>query len=67
MFREEVESAAMMIRLAPTHLRFGSFEHFYARREYDQLRQLADFCIEHYFPDLAAQENRYAAWFAEVF
>ncbi|WP_210397544.1 protein adenylyltransferase SelO [Motiliproteus sediminis] len=65
-FREEVESASMMIRVAPSHLRFGSFEHFYARQEYDRLRQLADFCIEHYFPDLAERKDRYAAWFETV-
>ena len=67
-FREEVESAAMMIRLAPTHLRFGSFEHFYARKEYTGLRQLADFCIGHYFPEQLRDDGApdYGAWFAEV-
>ncbi|MEH6471988.1 MAG: protein adenylyltransferase SelO family protein [Halopseudomonas sp.] len=62
--REQTESAAMMIRTAPSHLRFGSFEHFYARGQLEQLQQLADFCIEHYFADLPPQS--YSDWFAEV-
>ena len=32
-YRETRESAAVLLRLAPTHVRFGSFEVFYARSE----------------------------------
>jgi hypothetical protein len=65
-FREQTEAAALMIRCAPSHLRFGSFEHFFARRQIEHLQQLADFCIAEYFPELLAQPEPYAAWFAEV-
>lgn len=30
-YRETVESGAMLMRVAPSHLRFGHFEHFYYR------------------------------------
>ena len=33
----------MLMRVAPSHLRFGHFEHFYYRRESEKVRQLADF------------------------
>ena len=37
--REEgVETAAMLLRLAPSHVRFGSFEVFYYRRQTDFLK-----------------------------
>ena len=34
-YRETVETAAVLMRLSPSHVRFGSFEVFYARREPD--------------------------------
>ncbi len=33
--RETFENAARLIRLAPTHIRFGTFEYFFHRKEYD--------------------------------
>ncbi len=47
--REEVEKAAQIIRLAPSHIRFGTFEYFFYKKDYANLRKLADYCIEHYF------------------
>lgn len=41
-YRETVEPGAMLMRVAPSHLRFGHFEHFYYRREPEKVRQLAD-------------------------
>ena len=48
--RETVESAAVLTRVAPSLIRFGHFEHFAARRQYAELRQLADFVIERHYP-----------------
>ncbi len=67
-YRERAETAAVLVRVAPSHVRFGSFEYFAARRDPDAVRQLADHVLEHHFPAclaLPAQE-RYAAWFREV-
>ncbi|RDE24222.1 YdiU family protein [Motiliproteus coralliicola] len=65
-FREQPEQAAIMIRTAPSHLRFGSFEHFYSRGMLDHLRRLSDFCIDHYFPECRTEAAPYAAWFEAV-
>ncbi len=50
--RETVETAAVLCRMAPSHLRFGNFEVFYYRGEHDKLAPLADHVIQNYFPDL---------------
>ena len=62
--REELETAAVVTRVAPSFLRFGHFEHFSASGQVDDLRRLADFLIEHQFPDLLEHSQgpaRYAA------
>jgi len=56
--RETVETAATLIRLAPTHVRFGTFELFASRGETDLVRPLADYVIEHHFPELAGDPDR---------
>ncbi len=48
--REEMETAAVVTRVAPSFIRFGHFEHFAARRQLPELRQLADFVIERFYP-----------------
>lgn len=50
-YREEVETAALVVRMAPSHIRFGSFEHFYHGGKHEELKQLIDFTIENYYPE----------------
>jgi uncharacterized protein YdiU (UPF0061 family) len=76
--RETVETAAVLCRMAQSHLRFGHFEVFYYRNQHDKLGPLADHVIENYFPGIgpspdpspqAAPGQRgkiYAAWLTEV-
>ncbi|UTW13747.1 protein adenylyltransferase SelO [Marinobacterium rhizophilum] len=64
--REGMEPCAMLLRVSRCHIRFGHFEYFYYHRLHDELKQLADYCIERYFPHLAADENPYRSMFAEV-
>ncbi len=63
--REEVETAAVVTRVAPSFIRFGHFEHFsYNAQHSDQhaaLRQLADFVIDHHHPACRDAANPYAA------
>ncbi len=56
-FRERVENGALLIRVAPSHFRFGSFEYFFYTGRYDDLRLLLDFTIRNYFPTLAVADN----------
>jgi uncharacterized protein YdiU (UPF0061 family) len=67
--REEVETAAVVTRVAPSFVRFGHFEHFAAKGQVQQLQQLADFFIEHQWPDLCSVDagpRRYTALLARV-
>ena len=59
--REELETAAVVTRVAPSFIRFGHFEHFAARGQHAELRQLADYVIARYYPDCRGQANAYAA------
>ena len=51
-YRESAETAAVLTRLAPTHLRFGSFELFHYRGRADLVKTLADYTIDRYYPAL---------------
>jgi uncharacterized protein YdiU (UPF0061 family) len=65
-WRETIETAATIIRLAPTHVRFGSFEVFYYRRQYEQIRVLAEYIIAQHFPQVAGAADPYSRLFEEV-
>ena len=64
--RETLEMAAMMVRMAPSHVRFGSFEIFFYRRQHDLLKQLADFMLEHHFVECLESKEPYLAFLQEV-
>lgn len=65
-YREQVETGAMLVRMAPSHVRFGTFEIFYYRKQYELLKILADYVIEQFFPHLALVGGKYAGLFNEV-
>ncbi|WP_416260072.1 protein adenylyltransferase SelO [Gibbsiella quercinecans] len=65
-FRERPERGAMLMRMAESHVRFGHFEHFYYRKQPQQVKQLADYVIAHHWPQLAGAANPYPAWFTDV-
>ncbi len=58
-YREQIESGAILTRLAPSHVRFGSFEVFFYRNQQQPIRMLADYVIEHHYPELAGKPDRY--------
>ncbi len=64
--REDVETAAVVMRMSPTFVRFGHFEYFYYARRHDDLRRLADYVIDRFYAPLAGREDRYAAFLSEV-
>lgn len=70
--RPEWEPGAVVCRVAPSFIRFGSFEIFAARDDADTLRALADHTIETHFRELGKPgpggygAETYAEWFAEV-
>lgn len=64
--RETLETAAVVTRVSPSFIRFGHFEHFSHSGQHTQLRELADFVIQHFYPSSAAEANPYAALLKQV-
>ena len=62
--RETMETGANLVRVAESHVRFGSFEPHFERNDADAIRTLADGVIGDHFPEAAelAGEDRYAAF-----
>jgi protein adenylyltransferase len=52
-YRERIESGAMITRVAPSHVRFGSFEVFFYRDRHEAIELLADYVIRLHYPELA--------------
>ncbi|TLS68232.1 YdiU family protein [Mariprofundus erugo] len=65
--RPALEPGAVVCRVAPSFLRFGSLQIFAARKDPETLKQLLDFTIRHDFPHLGEPGKAcYLQWFAEV-
>lgn len=65
-YREQIEPGAMLVRMAPSHIRFGSFEYFYYRGQHDALHELGDYLLENYYPELLQHENPYLSLLKHV-
>jgi serine/tyrosine/threonine adenylyltransferase len=65
-YRETVESAAVVTRIASSYVRFGSFEVFYRRGQYEKITQLADYVIAKHFTHLSDTPNKYTLFLQEV-
>ncbi len=64
--RETTETSAVLTRMAPCHVRFGSFEVFYHRKQHEQVRTLADYVLREHFPELLTAEKPYVSLLSEV-
>jgi uncharacterized protein YdiU (UPF0061 family) len=49
--RETIETAAVVTRVAPSFVRFGHFEHFSYSGHHVQLKALADYVIDRFYPE----------------
>jgi len=65
-YREKIETAAVLTRLSPSHIRFGTFEVFFHRGQHQQLSELADYVIDRHFPHLAEDDDKYQLFLHEV-
>ncbi len=64
--RETPETSAVATRMAPSFVRFGSFEHWFYGDRKEQLKTLADHVIDRFYPELRDRPNPYQALLAEV-
>ncbi len=59
------ERGAIVMRVAPSFLRFGNFEMLAARQEEENLKKLVDWTINRYYPHITG-EDKIINWFKEV-
>ncbi|HTD05340.1 protein adenylyltransferase SelO [Undibacterium sp.] len=64
--REKPETSAVVTRIAPSFIRFGSFEHWYYNNKPEELQTLADFVLNNYYPELLKTGNPYQALLMEA-
>jgi uncharacterized protein YdiU (UPF0061 family) len=57
---------AVLIRVAASHIRIGTFEFFAARGDTDGVRTLADYVIDRHYPALREADDRYCALLQSV-
>jgi serine/tyrosine/threonine adenylyltransferase len=61
------EKGAVVCRIAPSFIRFGNFEIFAAREDYENLRLLTDYTIKHHFPEIKLKgKEKYIAFFKMI-
>ena len=65
-YREQIETGAALLRVAPSHIRFGSFEVFFYRDQHEQIRILADYVIEQFYPQLRNEPDQYVGLLTAV-
>lgn len=65
-WREHRETAAMLIRLAPSHIRFGHFEYFYYNKQYAELEQLHAHVLNDLYPECLSADEPLVAMLSEV-
>jgi serine/tyrosine/threonine adenylyltransferase len=58
-YREEKIPAAIVTRIAKSHIRIGTFEYFSARNDLDNLKKLADYTINRHFPKYNNHQDKY--------
>lgn len=49
--RETIETAAIVTRMSPSFVRFGSFEHWASRKQPEELRTLVNYVIDKFYPE----------------
>jgi serine/tyrosine/threonine adenylyltransferase len=64
--REAPETTAVVTRMSPSFVRFGSFEHWFYHDKLPELKTLADYVIDRFYPDLREHENPYQSLLRET-
>ena len=62
-YRETVETSAIVSRMSPSFIRFGSFEHWASHRRVDAMQVLADYVIDRFYPSCRDDAN--SSWVSE--
>jgi uncharacterized protein YdiU (UPF0061 family) len=58
-YRDKALPGAVLMRVARSHIRVGTFEYFASRDDREALAVLADYVIDRHYPEFSNVENRY--------
>ena len=64
--REKMEKGAIVCRVSPSWVRFGTFEYFASQGKFKELEALADYVIDESFPHIKGKNDPYTLLFNEV-
>lgn len=56
-YRRGYQRAAILVRVAPSHLRFGTFENLYFQNDKDALADLLDYLLRYHYGDRVADHG----------
>ncbi len=62
-YRQRPELAAILVRVADSHIRFGSFEFFHYTGQEKNVERLLEFSIQSYYPDIVEESDKYRIFF----
>lgn len=65
-YRQTWETGAIVLRVSPSWVRFGTFEYFSHKKKVAELEALADYAIAESYPHLMDEANKYVLFFTEV-
>ncbi|MEY4615233.1 MAG: hypothetical protein RJB66_193 [Pseudomonadota bacterium] len=65
-YREQPLPGALLVRVASSHIRVGTFQFAATLRDAHQLRQFADYAIDRHAPEWQKHKNRYFEFFRKV-
>ncbi len=65
-YRQTWETGAIVLRVSPSWVRFGTFEYFAHKQKHTELEALADYAIAESYPHLMGEVNKYVLFFTEV-
>ena len=64
--REQQLPGALLVRVASSHVRIGTFQYFYARQMNSELKILADYIIGRHYPSNLPKGNAYLELFRNI-
>jgi len=66
LLRNGIERGAIVMRVSPSWVRFGTFQYFTYFKKHDKLKALADYVIDESYPHLKEEEDKYFKLYSAV-
>ncbi len=64
--RTDIEEGGMLVRVASSHIRVGTFEFAKAHTDFTTMKKLADYTIERHYNELNNKQKKYQLFLREV-